>query len=178
MINCAECSHSVGYGRAMPGEKGWRSPLPEWWVAEANDRLARRQLEKKTFARALTAQGHAVSEMMVLRALHPNPSKRVATIETLDAISDALNMPRPVVVAATYADALELQRTVSFGAADAERLRISAAVDRENELRSAGKPVVDGGDGRATRNAGAVDAGRAKVDERGPAKVRRAPRTR
>src|ERR1043166_4418658 len=110
MSDCAECSHGPSYGRAMPGEKGWRSPLPQWWVEEANKRLARRQLEKKTFARALTAQGRAVSEMMVLRALHPNPDKRVATIETLDAISDALNMPRPVVVAATYADALELQR--------------------------------------------------------------------
>jgi hypothetical protein len=165
-----------GYGRAVPGEKGWRSPLPGWWVDEANDRLLRRGVDKKTLARALSSRGRGVSEMMVLRALHPDPEKRVATIETLDEISDALGLPRPVVVAATYSDALELQRTVSFSAADAERIRITAAVDSENDLRPAGKPVDVGDD--TTKGSGSVDAGRPQAAGHRPPKIRRAPRPR
>jgi len=178
MLDCAECSRLPGYRRAMPGEKGWRSPLPNWWVEEANDRLRRRELDKKTFAHALKARGAHVSEMMVLRALHPDPQRRVVTIETLDAISDALGMPRPVVVAVTYAQALELQAAVSFNAADAERLRISAEVDREQGLQSSSRSGVDGSDGRTARHVGQMDEGRTRsVATRSP-KIRRAPRAR
>lgn len=174
MNDYAECSRSASYRRAMPGEKGWRSPLPEWWVDEANERLRRRGIDKKTLARSLQGRGHAVSEMMVLRALHPDPIKRIATIETIDAISDALGIPRPVVVAGSFADALELQRTVSFSAADAERLRISAEVD----LQARGESAPHGSDARATGTVTAVDDGRARAVSTRPAKTRRAPRAR
>lgn len=166
------------YGRAVPGEKGWRSPVQQWWVDEANDRLLRRGVDKKTLARSLIARGHGVSEMMVLRALHPIAEKRVATLETLDAISDALGLPRPVVVAATYSDALELQRTVSFSAADAERIRITAAVDRENDFRPSGKPVDVDDDDRKSKGSGSLDDSRTQAAGNRSAKIRRTPRAR
>lgn len=178
MTGCAECSRLPGYRRPVPGKKGWRSPVPDWWVAEGRERLGRRGLDKKTFALGLRGDGHPISEMMVLRALHRNPAKRIVTIETLNIISDELKMPRPVVVAQSFADALELQRTVSFNAADAERLRISAEVDREKALRSRETPVGDGSDGGTARNPGEVDDGGPRAVGSGPSKTRRAPRAR
>lgn len=144
----------------MPGKKGWRSPLPDWWVDEVNLRLARRKLDKKQLARALEAEGKEVSEMMVLRALHPAPDKRIATIETIDAIADALRLPRPIVVAASLTEALELQSVVAFSAADATRLRIESEIDREEALRESGLSGSDGADGRKTRTTGSVVGGR------------------
>lgn len=165
------------YRRDMPGEKGWRSPLPHWWVDEANDRLKRRGLDKKQLARALHGKGHNVSEMMVLRALHPIEAKRLATLETLDAISDALGMPRPVVVAATFAQALELQAAVAFDAAAAARLRIESEIEHAALLQRATRSVVDGGDGRK-RFSRDVDENRSGSLSAGPKTVRRAPRAR
>jgi len=147
-------------------------------VEHANDRLKRRKLEKKELARALVARGIGVSEMMVLRALHPDQSKRVATLETIEAISDALGLPRPVVVAATPELALELQSVLAFNAVDAERLRISAEVDREKDLQSAAGSGADGGDGRKTRLPRDVDGDRARAAGVGPKTVRRTPRAR
>lgn len=149
----------------MPGQKGWRSPHPRWWVDEANARLSKRALDKKALAAALRKGGRPISEMMVLRALHPVEAKRVATIETLDAISDALGMPRPIVVAATFEQALELQATISFSAVDADRLRIAAEVDRQQALRDDPKEWSAERDGRRSRNPGTMAVGRARTEK-------------
>jgi hypothetical protein len=144
-------------------------------VDEANDRLKRRHVEKKELAKSLTPVG--VSEMMVLRALHPKMDKRVATIETLNAISDALGLPRPVIVATSYEQAFELQKLTSFDAADATRMRISAEIDRERALQAPAKSSVDGIDGR-TRTAREVDDSRPRTAQGRSSTVRRAPRAR
>ncbi|HZJ63924.1 MAG TPA: hypothetical protein VFD36_10445 [Kofleriaceae bacterium] len=145
---------------------------------EANERLKRRRLEKKTFARGLAKAGHAVSEMMVLRALHPDAKKRIATIETLDVISDALGLPRPVVVADSLSQALELQAVLSFNAADADRLRLSAEIDHELGLQAGARSGVDGSDGRTTRSPRAVDDGRAAASSARSEATRRPARAR
>lgn len=170
------------YGRVMPGEKGWRSPLPDWWVSRANDRIRRRGIDKKGLAKALEGSGRAVSEMMVIRALHPIESKRVATLETLDAISDALALPRPVVVAATYEQALELQATVAFDAVARDAHALAAEVEAEAAerlpLQSGSGSGVSRRDGRTTRDVEAVERGGQQAGADRPEKARRAPRAR
>lgn len=167
----------TGYRRAMPGEKGWRSPIPEWWVNEANERLRRRKLDRKQFAIRLKVNGYNVSEMKVLRALHPVPEERVATLETIEVISDALGLPRPLVVARSLAQALELQSVIALDAADEDLSRINKDVDRKISLRLDAESVVDVADARK-RDAGEVDEGRTRSPGAGSGPVRRAPRSR
>lgn len=174
--SCTLCSRPPGYRREMPGDKGWRSPVPDWWVERARERLGRRQLTLKTLAQALAAHGIAVSEMMVIRALHEDPTRRVATLETLNAISDALGLPRPIVVADSFELALELQSAVAFRAADADAIRIRAEVERERGLRPDGGSVPPGRNGRTT--ADEVADSRAKTARSRPPALPRAPRAR
>lgn len=160
------------------GPRGRRSPCPEWWVEEANARMKRRGITRKQLARALSRNPFPISEMMIIRCLHSDPEERVPTIEALEAISDALGIPRPVIVANTLAQALELQAAVSFDAIDAERLRIKSEIERAEDLQPVPGSVVDGRDGRTTRHVGKVDVGRARAAvPRSPA-VRRTPRSR
>ncbi len=168
---------AFGFMPRKKGPRGRRSPCPEWWVTEANRRLAVRGVTKKQLAKRLSANAFPISEMMVLRCLHEDEAERIPTIEALDAISDALGMPRPVVVADTLAQALELHAVVAFGAADADRLRISTEVDRHEDLQSTQRSGVDGSDGRKTRNS-EVDEGRTRAPKHRPATIRRVARTR
>lgn len=177
-FDCTKCSHYSEYRPVMPGDKGWRSPLPNWWVDEANDRLKRRRLDKKALAHRLAGGARPISEMMVLRALHPQPAKRVATLETIEAISDVLGIPRPIVVARTLREALELHATMAFDAADADRLRIAAEVDRENALRREVEPAYRETHGRTTKPDGAMEDGGARAERSRPQTPRLTPRAR
>lgn len=162
----------------MPGERGWRSPLPKWWVDAVHAELARRQLDKKQLARQFAAAGIRVSEMMVLRALHPDPTKRIATLETIEAISDAMLLPRPIVVAETQAQALELHRAIAFSDADAERLRIGSLL-RDGKRSQSGADLFDeGSDGRTSRITGTLEAGGPRPPGARPKAVRGTSRAR
>ena len=152
--------------------------MPDWWVIEARGRLKRRSIDIKVLAGALKKSGQSISEMMVLRALHRNVKKRVASIETLEAVSDALGIPRPIVVAHSLAEALEIQSAVAFSAADATRLQIESEIARSEPLPYSGESDFDGDDGRNKRTTEAVVGGGARIARgRSPA-VRGTPRSR
>lgn len=152
--------------------RGSRSPCPEWWVAEANLRLERAGRTKRTLARALAAQG--ISEMMVLRCLHENPVKRVATTEAIAAISDALRIPRPVVVAASIEQARDLEALLALGEIDTRALALDDETsDDRRDARS-----HEERDGRGTSDAETVDRSRARPPSLRSPTVRRPSRAR
>ncbi len=80
----------------------------------------------KQLAADLIKAGKPISEMMVIRCLHQDESKRIGTIEAIEAISDWFHVPRCVVIAENMAEALAIQGAVAIvGArADADRLKI------------------------------------------------------
>ena len=172
-LHCAQPKGALVLGLMSRGEpsRGSRSPCPEWWVAEANLRLERAGRTKRTLARALAARG--ISEMMVLRCLHENPVKRVATTEAIAAISDALRIPRPVVVATSIEQARELEALVALGEIDTRALALHDDVsDDRRDARS--DEERDGG----TKDAEEVDRSRPRTASLRSSTVRRAPRSR
>jgi hypothetical protein len=156
----------------MPGKKGWRSPHPEWWIDEARRQLKLRGHDIKTLAVTL-----GLEYTKVLRALHRDPEERTVTIETLNAISDELGIPRPIVVAASIDDAIELRRRTLAKAADGVRRSVKGEILREYPLREEALSGSDGSDGRKT-TAGPVVKGRDRVAAVRPGSVRGTPRAR
>lgn len=142
-------------------------------------------MDRKQFALRLEAAVRDVSYEKVLRALHPKMAKRIATLETLYAMSDALGVPRPVIVAASLDQAVELRSIVDLDAADAAIVAFAADADYEASsekptggLRATQRSSVDGRDGRTTRAVGAVESRRPRTEDQRPPSLRRAARTR
>jgi hypothetical protein len=127
---------------------------------------------KKALAQALRAKGLNISESMVVRCLLEDERRRIPTIEAIDAISAALGIPRPVIVAESIEQARELEAAVAFSEADAKMLALAAEV------------ADQGDDGAQTRNSGgtrtehaAAVAGRgARASAARSRAVRRPPR--
>lgn len=174
-LHCVQSNAALMFASMVA--RGSRSPCPEWWVTEANRRLAHRGLTKKQLAKAFASKGLQVSEMMVLRCLHDDPRRRVPTIEAIAHISDALGIPRPVVVAASIDQARELNAVVAFSELDAKALAIAADVsdDRSNGVTDEGSDTAQR---RNTRNAAPVDGRGPRAPKTRPEAVRRAPRSR
>lgn len=170
--NCKMCSNFLGYRGVMPGQKGWRSPQPQWWVDEA-----RRQLKIQNKSIDDVAAVLQMDPTMVTRALHRDPDRRVATLETLDAISDELRMPRPIVVATSLDLALKLQRLTLSNAVDGAIKSTKGEILRDAPLREESLSRSDGVDGRKT-TAGSVVASRDRVAAVRPGSIRRNPRAR
>lgn len=155
------------------GPRGSRSPCPEWWVAEANRRLAHRGLSKKRLARALAPQG--ISEMMVLRCLLDDPEERIPTIEAITAISRALGLPLPVVIAGTMEQARELESLATFTEFDARALALASESSDGGDDARVGDERSKEAQQRFNR---AVDEGGPRAPGSRSSTVRRRPRPR
>jgi hypothetical protein len=142
-----------------------------------------RGVTKKKLARALIAHGRKISEMMVIRCLLDDDKERIPTIEAIDAISDALGIPRPVVVAESFEQAREIEAAVRFSIADADAMALAASVGRAAQvsdtehLSAAATPINKPVDGRTTtaRNAKTLVVGRSPPAVLRSKPVRRAP---
>lgn len=77
--------------------------------------------------------------MMVIRCLHLDESKRIGTIEAIEAISDHLGIVRCVFIAHDELEAMALQAAVLLRQADVDRMKISAGVaEKTKERQGAG----------------------------------------
>ncbi len=172
--------HCVQHKGALPlwemagksGQRGRRSPCPAWWVEEANRRLRLRGVTKKQLANALMGKGVPISEMMVLRCLFDDEARRIPTIEAIAAISDALNIPRPVVVAESIEQAREIESAIDFSLADAKQLTIGTSARLASKAEDARAPLPEADAPPPAKGTRPVKIRRQARDPRRPARDR------
>lgn len=160
------------------GPRFSRAPCPPWWVDAVIKKLdVELEITRKELAARLRVKGLNLSEAKILRCIHPDEQKRIPTLAAMDAISDELSLPRPVVMADSETIALALQGTVLLARGDADRMKIAAGVPNptyESHTSSVDTAHAssDGARGKHPAEMGnrGPKAGRAR-----PASTRRAP---
>ncbi len=85
--------------------RGQSVPPPLWWIREVNAHLKTKKISQAKLAADLADKGITIN--MVQRCLSTK-GRRVTTIIALEAISDHLGFPRPVVFARSHAEALAI----------------------------------------------------------------------
>lgn len=155
-------------------------PCPEWWLKAARAKLAERGMTKRELSKRLIADGDLITEIMVIRCLHDEESKRVTTLEAVEAISDFLVIPHPVVIARNQAEALALHGTVAMFQVDVDQVKIAAGVP-EADL-SDHTPTLNtahaNSDGDAGDDDEALDGSGQKPPRRRSAAIRKPARAR
>jgi len=84
----------------------------------------------KDMSRDLVSTGQGISETMAIRCLHRDESKRLGTIEAIEAISDYLGLPSCVAIAESMLEAIAFHGAIQLVQAESDRVKISNATGR------------------------------------------------
>lgn len=143
-------------------------------------RLTDRELTLKGLAKAITAKGTELSEFQVIRCLHPDEKRRIPTLEAVQAISDYLQLPRPVVVADSELEALAIQGALLLRDVDSDQRKVSVRLPTSPTHRQT--KIVDAPDasreGESEAIGGAVGRGGSKASSLRSRSVRSSSRAR
>lgn len=84
----------------------------------------------KDLAALFAKEGKPISEMMVIRCLHEDETKRIATIDAIEAISQHFGIPSCVVIAENMTEALAIHGALALRRADADRARLTSGLPK------------------------------------------------